>query len=173
MPVLIDVTNHSWNINMVQGLFLEWEAVAICSIPLPSRARPNWLFWNETTSELFSMKSAYQLQVIQQSQAFGGECSRSGLGSKFWKFLWSLSLPPKVKNLLWRASMGILPTHELLWRRHLRKDGVCFYCLSEMESVEHVLWSCPATNDVWLQSGLKVQKRGRSVHSFFDLMECV
>uniref|UniRef100_A0A2N9GLP4 Reverse transcriptase domain-containing protein n=1 Tax=Fagus sylvatica TaxID=28930 RepID=A0A2N9GLP4_FAGSY len=44
VSVLIDVTNHSWNINMVQGLFSEWEALAIYSIPLPSRAWPDWLF---------------------------------------------------------------------------------------------------------------------------------
>ncbi len=28
-----------------------------------------------------------------------------------------------------------------------------------------------AANDVWLQSGLRVQKWGRLIHSFFDLME--
>ena len=52
----------------------------------------------------------------------------------------------------------------------MRKYGVCSCCLSEMESMLHVLWSCPAANDIWLQSGLKVQKWGRSIHNFLDLM---
>lgn len=41
-----------------------------------------------------------------------------------------------------------------------RKDGFCSVCGCEMESVVHALWSCSAANDVWLQSGLSVQKMG-------------
>lgn len=100
-----------------------------------------------------------------------GEGSWRGKDAKFWKFLWSLYLPPKVKNFIWRACLGILPTNELLWHRHMRKDGFCSVCGCEMESVVHALWSCSAANDVWLQSGLSVQKWDRLIHSFFDLME--
>uniref|UniRef100_A0A2N9F9E6 Reverse transcriptase zinc-binding domain-containing protein n=1 Tax=Fagus sylvatica TaxID=28930 RepID=A0A2N9F9E6_FAGSY len=84
-----------------------------------------------------------------------------------------MSLPPKVKSFLWRACMGILPTYELLWRRHMRNDGLCHCGASEVESVSHSLWSCSLANDVWLESGLNLQKWDRSIPHFFDLMEAV
>jgi hypothetical protein len=87
--------------------------------------------------------------------------------------LWSLSLPPKVKSFLWRACLGILPMHELLWRRHLHPIGLCPCCCHETEFVGHTLWSCPVANDVWLESKLKLQKWDRSVNNFYDLILCV
>ena len=49
-------------------------------------------------------------------------------------------------------------------------DGLCSCCKHEVESVSHVLWSCPAANDVWLQSGLMLHKWDRFINSFFDLI---
>ena len=171
VSVLINENTHTWNVEAVHALFSDWEAAAICSIPLPPRPRADRLFWTETTSGLFTVNSLYYLQIQQRAQCLLGEGSWRGKDAKFWKFLWSLSLPPKVKNFIWRACLGILPTNELLWHRHMRKDGFCSVCGCEMESVVHALWSCSAANDVWLQSGLSVQKWGRLIHSFFDLME--
>jgi hypothetical protein len=160
VSVLINKNTHTWNVEAVHALFSAWEVAAICSIPLPPRPRADRLFWTETTLGLFTVKSAYYLQLQQRAQCVLGESSWSGKDAKFWKFLWSLSLPPKVKKFIWRACLGIIPTNELLWHRHMRKDGFCSVYGCEMESVVHVLWSCSAANDVWLQSGLKVQKKG-------------
>ena len=82
---------------------------------------------------------------------------------KFWKFLWSLSLPQKIKTFLWRVCIGILPTNGFLWHRHMRKDGVCPCCTQDVESYI-------AANDVWLESNLLVHKWDCSLHCFFDLM---
>ena len=68
-----------------------------------------------------------------------GECSLLGWDKKFWKFLWSLSLPLKIKAFMWRACVGILPTHGLLWHRHMRIDGVCPCSNQDVESVAHAL----------------------------------
>lgn len=171
VSVLINENTHTWKVEAVHALFSDWEAAAICAIPLPPRPRADRLFWTETTSGLFTVKSAYCLQLQQRAQCVLGESSWNGKDAKFWKFLWSLSLPPKVKNFIWRACLGIIPTNELLWHRHMRKEGFCPVCRCEMESVVHALWCCSAANDVWLQSGLRVQKWGRLIHSFFDLME--
>jgi hypothetical protein len=96
----------------------------------------------------------------------------SSLGGRDRKFLWFLSLPPKVKSFMWRNCLGILPTNELLWKRHMRFDGVCPGCMTEVETIAHVLWSCPVANDIWLQSRLTVHKWDPVVN-FFDLMELV
>ena len=54
----------------------------------------------------------------------------------------------------------------------MRIEGLCFCCKQEVEFVSHVVWSCPAANDVWLQSNLSLQKWDRSIYCFFDLITC-
>ena len=99
-----------------------------------------------------------------------GESSQMNRDRKFWKFLWSLSLPQKIKVFLWRACIGILPTNVFLCHQHMRQDGACPCCTHELETVVHALWACVAANDVWIQSQLPVHKWDRSLHCFFNLM---
>uniref|UniRef100_A0A2N9EWQ9 Reverse transcriptase zinc-binding domain-containing protein n=1 Tax=Fagus sylvatica TaxID=28930 RepID=A0A2N9EWQ9_FAGSY len=89
---------------------------------------------------------------------------------KFWKFLWSLSLPLKIKAFMWRACVGILPTHGLLWNRHMRIDGVCPYCNQDVESVGHALWSCTTANNVWLEFKLPGFNPVDVVHRAWSLL---
>ena len=96
-----------------------------------------------------------------------------GKDRKFWKFLWALSIPPKVKSFLWRACLGILPTFEMLHLRHMRDNGLCPGCTLASESMAHSLWTCPVANDVWVESGLKLQKWDRFILNFCNLMETV
>ena len=63
VSVLINEATHSWNTEAIHGLFLEWEAGIICSISLPPRPKPDQLFWNNTKSRIFIVKSAYFLQM--------------------------------------------------------------------------------------------------------------
>uniref|UniRef100_A0A2N9GZ45 Reverse transcriptase zinc-binding domain-containing protein n=1 Tax=Fagus sylvatica TaxID=28930 RepID=A0A2N9GZ45_FAGSY len=145
--------------------------VKYCFSPCCVEVRNEVAYWGWHI-RLFIVRSAYFLQAHQRAQSKEGECSGVGHGKKFWKFLWSLSLPKKVKVFMWKACLGILPTYDLLWHRHMRRDGICFCCKVDVESVSHVIWSCPMANDVWLQSGLSLHKWDRSIYSFFDLLVC-
>ena len=170
VSALLQENTQRWNIKKIKEVFSEWEANVIVAIPLPPRPRVDRLFWDETKSGIFSVKSAYHLQLRHRAAGLTGEGSVVGRDRKFWKFLWSLSIPPKVKSFLWRACIGILPTNAMMSQRHLRRDGKCPCCPHENESVEHALWSCPVANDVWAESKLKVLKRSRFEHTFCALI---
>ncbi len=170
VSTLIFDDNNMWNVEKVREVFSEWEANAIVSIPLPPHKRRDRLFWDDTKSGLFSVKSAYHFQLRHRAAARTGECSEVRRDRKFWKFLWALSIPPKVKSFLWRACNAILPTNAMLHRRHMRKDDCCPCCCYDFESVEHALWSCLVANDVWAESKLKVLKWDRCVYSFCELI---
>ena len=133
ISILISEESYMWNREVIHSLFSDWDAKLICSIPLPPRRKPDRLFWNATTTGLFSVRSAYFLQFQRRAAEVEGECSSVGREKMFWKFLWALSLPPKVKVFLWRACIGILPTHDLLWHCHMRRDDVCSCCFSAVE----------------------------------------
>ena len=45
-----------------------------------------------------------------------------------------------------------------LYRRKIIDDSLCSVCGIEEETVLHVLWTCPASVDVWCVGDKKVQK---------------
>jgi hypothetical protein len=63
VSTLIFDDNNMWNVEKVREVFSEWEANAIVSIPLPPHKRRDRLFWDDTKSGLFSVKSMYHLQL--------------------------------------------------------------------------------------------------------------
>lgn len=46
----------------------------------------------------------------------------------FWKKLWKLDYPPKVKYFLWRMSHNTLSVKKVLQRRAVKIETVCSIC---------------------------------------------
>lgn len=74
--------------------------------------------------------------------------------SDFWNKLWSLKVPGKVKNFIWRVCAGCLPTMEALARKCVNVNLQCPWCHSAPESDTHVLFTCDFAKTVWLGTGL-------------------
>lgn len=72
--------------------------------------------------------------------------------SSFPKGVWSLRVPNKVKNLMWRASKNSIPIELNLLRRAIIVDPLCDRCKSEAESPLHALWLCNELDLVWTSS---------------------
>ena len=72
----------------------------------------------------------------------------------FWKKLWPLPVPYKVKHFLWCACRDILPTKANLLRRQVLSDDLCEECMLEAETLGHFFWSYLRAKQVWHCSGL-------------------
>ena len=131
----------------------------ILSIPLSvSRSEDVWFLAFES-SDCFSVKSAYRhLQEIKSEGILPDTTS-------FWKNLWRLRVAPKVKDLLWRAATGCLPTKVQLRLRHVDIDVSCSLCNDGRESINHCLVECPFAQDCWARTGIGV---GTSVGGTFS-----
>lgn len=44
---------------------------------------------------------------------------------EWWKLLWRLSIPPKVRLFLWKASNDFLRTEAKLFSKHITNYGIC------------------------------------------------
>lgn len=62
--------------------------------------------------------------------------------SGFWRKMWNLKIPPKVKNFLWRAVSDCLPTRDQLRIRHVAVNLMCLVCNEAPESAFHSLVNC-------------------------------
>ena len=113
--------------------------------------------WNETKSGVFTVKSAYDLLEGERRAAMG-ESSHRGELNWLWRKVWKLSMPGKVKHLIWRAYHETLPTNYQLHRRRIRSSGLCPICLQEDETTLHTLWQCPMARNTWALIPGRMQK---------------
>ncbi|KAM6542760.1 hypothetical protein CsatB_007207 [Cannabis sativa] len=107
-------------------------------IPLHSTQGRDKLNWIHETSGFYSVKSAYKL--LQKLK--GGWHQEEDEQTKFWTKFWKLKIPPKVKNLVWRAGRECLPTLKQLRLRRVDVQTLCPICRDAEESIEHALLLC-------------------------------
>lgn len=92
---------------------------------------------------MFSVKSTYRYH--QEAR----DAVSNVMASDFWKKLWKLRVPPKVKNLLWRAASNCLPTKTMLRSKHVQVDSLCPLCQQQRESISHCLVQCSFARSCW------------------------
>ena len=95
------------------------------------------MIWTASKCGAFSVKSLYSILEPGVSPLFSN-------GS-----IWRVSVPPKVAFFAWEASWGKVLTLEQLQRRGYSLTNRCFLCLSEVETVDHLLLHCVKTRVLW------------------------
>lgn len=128
---LIEESTASWKTSIVDALFLSHEAQTIKSIPLSSRLPADRLVWTETLNGLFSVSSCYKLASYRRIRV---RVRRVTTFVEFWRKLWHLPIPHKIRHFGWRACHEVLPT-----KVNLKKS----------ESAGHILWSCSTAQEAW------------------------
>ncbi|KAK3225296.1 hypothetical protein Dsin_005158 [Dipteronia sinensis] len=88
-----------WNIPLVQSSFVSEEADYILSIPIGSSQVHDSLQWHFDKKGNYSVKSGYKVgKMLQNRDSPSGSIDKS-----WWRDLWRLKTPPKVKGFIWRA----------------------------------------------------------------------
>lgn len=67
----------------------------------------------------------------------------------FWRKLWSLRLPGKILNFLWRTCKRVLPIAATLITKRVNISMMCPWCQVHMEDAIHMLFKCEFAKDVW------------------------
>ncbi|KAF5468409.1 hypothetical protein F2P56_012561 [Juglans regia] len=167
---LIDQDTHSWNLHLVHNVFTPEEAAIISKIHISPCNRSDKQVWRCTKNGIFSVKSAYHLQVSMNG-INKGQSSESTKHEDLWKLLWKLKVPSNIKMFLWRSAKEILPTRVNLHKRKIIENPMCPICLTLPETVSHALWTCKAAQDVWCSSSRRLQKSRTEDIPFFDLLK--
>lgn len=92
---------------LVQDIFHTNDVHRIMSIPISPIQCDSW-FWKGDLRSMYTVKHGYHLLtralLTQESSVMFVE----------WNRLWSLLVPPRIKNLVWRCMCNILPVREVL-----------------------------------------------------------
>ena len=147
----IEPTLKTWKADLIQSIFLPHEVDDICSIALSSKLPEDKQVWAPTNNGRFSVRSAYRVAVELASEGSAGVASDDSRMRRFWKQIWQLNIPHKVRHFAWRACRDTLPTKENLIRRKVLTEGCCELCNLGLESSSHLFWECSRAREVWAQ----------------------
>ncbi|KAL5766450.1 hypothetical protein ACOSP7_017067 [Xanthoceras sorbifolium] len=140
MVTSLKSASGAWNSSLVRNSFAPIDAECILSLPTSLRSCPDQLLWHFSKDGKYSVKSGYWLASSLGQD--GTSSSSSSVGSSWWKFLWSLNIPAKVRMFVWRACRNLLPTRSLLAARRVSVGAGCPLCDAGVDSVLHALWYC-------------------------------
>nr|POE67030.1 putative ribonuclease h protein [Quercus suber] len=169
---LINRTSGWWNIQLIDRCFHPPDAAQIKSLPLCSTPQSDVLIWPLEKSGKYSVKTGYSLLCVVQDPAESSlQVSMDEWG--FWKKLWKISAPGKIKHFLWRACTNSLATKENLVKRKILTDATCSRCLVASEGSLHSLWSCSSLKEVWEKDFGWIPSSGAAFTSFEELVELV
>lgn len=133
-----------WDLEVLNDVCNSRDMDLIKRIPIPLVDMQDSRYWYFEDSGHFTVKSCYRW--IQ------GEMDDTN--QKFWKILWSLKLPCKVTNFLWRVNKGVLPTLYALAGKVVIVNDRCPWCHNALETDVHVLFTCEFAKTVWYTAGL-------------------
>lgn len=142
---LMNEERNSWDEEVLQDIFEERDAELIRQIPISNQVQCDSWFWILEQSGLFNVKSCYRGLVGEQNWP----------QVNFWKKLWSLDVPGKVVNFIWRACRSVIPKAVALEGKRVQIDTRCSWCLSQEEDIIHVLFRCSFAKKVWSRVGMQ------------------
>ncbi|XP_050241300.1 uncharacterized protein LOC126690220 [Quercus robur] len=99
-----------------------------------------------------------------------GEASNNRSNKLFWKTIWRLNVPNKVKSFAWRASNNIISTKANLCHRKVIDNPTYEACSLGAKSSGHVLWDYEKTQEIWKLSGIPFEFRQRMGDDLLELV---
>lgn len=142
------IGNGSWNREMVDDLFFPHDVVLILGRK-PIIDQEDYWVWNDNKGGEYTVKSDHWLANKEKNALLIHEMSALPSINVMKEEIWALKAPSKLKNLMWRAITEAIPVADQIRARGMKCDSRCQMCGQEGESVNHLLFNCPAARQVW------------------------
>ncbi|KAL7205152.1 hypothetical protein ACSBR2_018139 [Camellia fascicularis] len=125
--------------------------------------------WHYDSKGVYSVNSGYHIarSVFNNSLAHKPSSSFQP-PSKYWKLIWALKVPPKIRHFWWQVSNNALASRENLFKRKCAYSDRCPICHSGLESVEHLLFGCDWVCPIWFGSTLNYKVKWDSIYSILE-----
>ncbi|XP_074356116.1 uncharacterized protein LOC141695803 [Apium graveolens] len=136
-----------WDVVKVRDIFSEVDANSILKTKIPQNDVRDRIAWTKATNGHYSVKTGYHLWH-ERNVGTSNVTQSSG-----WGQIWKLSIPHKVKVLLWRVCRNNLPVRSRLSSKGVQLSLACPMCDSCDENVLHLFFDCYFARQCWLHVG--------------------
>ncbi|KAL9676812.1 hypothetical protein QQ045_005032 [Rhodiola kirilowii] len=119
----------------------------------------------------FTIKSACLVAKtlqVHRTHLQGNQSNTSHLKA-FWKTLWKLPIPKKIRIFAWRGYQGALPTGAQIRRHHLKGNLDCPICSYRAEDEMHAFVHCWWAAAIWDLSNIRCSEHFKTFTSLADL----
>ncbi|KAA3465354.1 reverse transcriptase [Gossypium australe] len=144
---LIDDSSRKWKSKELESTFSDYIAEKILRILLAKEPDEDVMAWSGEPSGEFTVQSAYKL--LQHNEINPKAYPLQTVYKKFYKKLWTLNLPSKIKITAWRISWNYLSTRVNMHHRRMSNIQVCPRCRTGAEDTSHLFRECPVSLAVW------------------------
>ncbi|KAA3455658.1 Ribonuclease H-like superfamily protein [Gossypium australe] len=144
---LIDSNNRKWREELIRNTFEANDADRILQIPLALDEHADMVIWRGEPSGKFTIRSAYRL--LQTQDRTLDSTATQNTATLFYKQLWTLQIPNKIKIMLWMITRNYIPTMANLYQRRVVRDDKCPRCKACSENLWHKFVGCPAATELW------------------------
>ena len=116
-----------------------------------ARMEDDGLGWAHERSGQYSVRSSYRLLKMEQSERETDVANEpsSSCEAFWWRKLWKLKIPPKIRIFWWRSIHNYLPSKQELKRRHVTQEDFCEVCGMQGESIYHIAFDCTIAKRFW------------------------
>ncbi|KAK3212444.1 hypothetical protein Dsin_017150 [Dipteronia sinensis] len=129
-----------WNIEKIRNNFSVEDVEAVLSIPLSRSSWKDSIIWHYDQKGIYTVKNGYWVGRSQNSDPeSSGEGGVASIINAFWKGLWKIPIPGKIKLFMWRACNDFLPTNLCLAKQKIPIDLKCPLCKCKDETILHTL----------------------------------
>ncbi|CAM8962680.1 unnamed protein product [Rhodiola kirilowii] len=108
--------------------------------------------------------------VLGDTHSARGDPSDKTKIARFWKCLWKLPIPRKIKIFLWRGYHAGLPTGMQLWKKQIGSSHHCFLCGYHVEDDVHPFITCWWSKAVWSYLELDFHNKCKALSSMADII---
>lgn len=134
----------------LQSLFFPYEVEAIRRVPVASPNDKDTRFWRFEKKGSYPVKTGYwtSFKTNEYTSRANSEAS-SSQKDPFWKTLWGLNIPKKVKIFIWKAAHDIIASEVNLVQHHVPGNRKCVLCGFFWYDTAHTLFFCQVSKAAW------------------------
>ena len=132
--------NTEWDVPKLTSIWPQHVVDQIKTIYISKKDKEDHIIWTLNGNGTFTTASARQL--------CNQKIINSGNNHNIFNWLWSLKIPHKLQNFMWKAITDALPTTERLNRFYNKVPNSCVLCDQADETLNHFFFECPYTLDM-------------------------